>query len=165
MKNKGMTLFIAITVTAVLLFISFVVVNIAIKGSLFASSGRNSQYAFYAADAGVECAIYWDSRTDTSKFDTDISGSPISCGGHIMSTGQAITGTSTLTLIGGGGPSQRTSSFGFVLDQGGSSMPSCVVVTVEKRLSDGKTYINSRGYNTCDVSNPRRFERGIEVDY
>jgi hypothetical protein len=163
MKNQGMTLFIAIVVMSVLLFISFAVVNIAIKGSLFSSSGKDSQYAFYAADAGLECAVYWDSSVDPSKFDISTDGSPINCAGSSMSTGNTIVGTQM--LIGGGGNSKRTSSFGFVLNQGLNPIQSCVIVTVEKRQSDGRTYIKSSGYNTCDTSDPRRVERGIEVSY
>ena len=69
-NKKGITLFIAIVIMGILLFISFAVINIAIKGSLFASSGRDSQYAFYAADSGVECALYWDSKVKPSAFST-----------------------------------------------------------------------------------------------
>ena len=50
-KQAGMTLFIAVTVMGILLFISFAVTNIVLKGTIFASSGRDSQFAFYAADA------------------------------------------------------------------------------------------------------------------
>ena len=67
--QKGMTLFIAIAIMGILLLIMFAVVNISIKATQFASSGRDSQFAFYAADAGMECALYWDSRFDPSFFD------------------------------------------------------------------------------------------------
>lgn len=163
-SEKGITLFIAVVIMSILLFISFAVVNIIIKGTLFASSGRDSQYAFYAADAGIECAEYWDSRPNTSKFDISVSGSPISCGGSSMSTGQAIPGIGTVTLIGGGGASNRTSIFGFTLNQGSNPVSSCAVVSVTKN-ADGTTYIESRGYNTCDTTSPRRVERGIDVTY
>ncbi len=166
LKNKnnqsGVTLFVAVVIMSILLFISFAVTNIAMKGTIFATSGKDSQIAFYAADAGIECAIYWDSP-DPSKFDPAVSGSPISCGGVSLVSGAAISGTSTLTLIGGGG-ANRTSTFGFTLDYGLNSVPYCVIVTVTKNLN-GTTYIKSRGYNTCDTSNPRRIERGVEVTY
>lgn len=164
-RNRGITLFISVVIMSILLFVSFAAVNIAFKSSLFASSGKDSQYAFYAADAGMECAIFWDSKSDPSKFDVTTSGSPINCGGHSMSNGQTISGTTTVTtLIGGGGASNRTSKFGFVMDQGTNSVQYCAIVTVTKN-ADGSTYINSRGYNTCDTANPKRLERGIEVTY
>src|SRR3989338_10394556 len=170
-RNKGMTLFIAVTIMAILLVISYAVVNIAIKGSQFATSGRDSQFAFYAADSGIECALYWDSKFDS--FATSTSGSPINCAGDSMSGNglvgsDAILGTTTLTRIGGGGDANQTSTFGFVMNIGGSNpVPHCAIVTVRKYYVGTRlwTYIKSRGYNTCDTSNTRRLERGIEVSY
>lgn len=102
-SSKGITLFIAVTIMAILLFISFAVVNISIKSTLFASAGRDSQLAFYAADAGLDCAIYWDSKFEPSKF--SVNGSTISCGGTTITSGSDILGTSTDALIGVGGVS------------------------------------------------------------
>ena len=153
MKNKGMTLFIAVTVMGILLFISFAVVNIALKGTIFASSGRDSQFAFYAADAGLECALYWDSKYD--YFST--------------STANTITCATQSSLVGGGGDANQTSTFNFTMNQGLNSVPHCVIVTVRKYYEGSplvlKIYIKSKGYNTCDTSNLRRVERGIEVSY
>lgn len=162
-KNKGMTLFIAVSIMGVLLFISFAVVGIAIKGSLFATSGRDSQFAFYAADAGLECALHWDSKYEPSKFATSTAGT-ITCAGQTISTGTTISGTSTVSRIGGGGSANPTSYFGFKLDQGLNQLQHCAIVSVTKN-TNGTTYIKSRGYNTCDTSHPRRVERGIEVTY
>lgn len=171
-RSRGMTLFISIVIMGILLFISFAVVNITLKATLFASSGRDSQYAFYAADAGLECAIYWDSRFVTGYVGSDpLYGSAfststartISCAGRNISGGQAIAGTSTVSRVGGGGVSNPVSAFGIVLDQGLDPVPYCAVVTVTKN-GDGSTHIKSRGYNTC-VSGARRVERGVEVTY
>jgi hypothetical protein len=41
---------------------------------------------------------------------------------------------------------------------------SCAIVQVTKN-ADGTTKIDSRGYNTCDTSVSRRFERGITITY
>jgi hypothetical protein len=164
MKNRGMTLFIAIIIMGILLFISFAVVNITMKSTLFASLGRDSQYAFYAADSGIECAIYWDSKFEPSKFATSTSGSPINCGGMAILDGQAIPGSALPTMIGGGGIINPTSIFYFDMNRGSNPVPYCVIVTVTKNI-DGTTYIKSRGYNTCDIANIRRVERGVEVTY
>lgn len=161
-----MTLFIAVVVMGILLFLSFAVMNITLKGTIFSSSGRDSQYAFYAADAGLECAIYWDSRFDPSKFATSTSGgagSPISCAGSSIVNSAAIPGTTTPTLI-GGTVANPTSVFYFNLNYGVNPLPFCAVVTVTKN-TNGTTYIKSRGYNTCSTSDARRVERGIEVTY
>lgn len=161
-RQAGMTLFIAIIIMSVLLFVTFAVANISVKSSLFAYSGRESQLAFYAADTGIECAIYWDTKFDTSKFDINTPGSPINCVGNDITNSSSPVGTSTANLIGGGGTSNPTSVFSFLLSSN-TALP-CAVVTVTKN-ADGSTYIKSRGYNTCDTSNPRRMERGVEVTY
>jgi Tfp pilus assembly protein PilX len=169
-NEKGITLFIAVVIMAILLFISFAVLNISLKANLFASSGRDSQYAFYAADAGLECALYWDSKHPTygSAFATTTDGSPINCGGTLstpnsISTGNTISGTTTTTHIGNMGWGVA-SVFGFVLNKGVNQASSCAIVTVIKNTDD-TTSIQSRGYNTCDTTNPRRVERGIYVTY
>jgi hypothetical protein len=166
-KQRGMTIFIAVVIMSLLLFISFAMVNITLKGTLFASSGRDSQYAFYAADAGMECAVYWDSMFEPSKFATSTSGSSITCALNTITTGGTMYGTTTAALIGGGGNANATSTFSFVMNQGADPVNYCAVVTVSKYYVGSvlKTYIKSRGYNTCDTSSLRRVERGVEVTY
>ena len=76
------------------------------------------------------------------------------------------------------GDADPVSVFGFVMNQvgqGANPVPHCAIVTVKKSYEDINpvdgykerlmTYIKSRGYNTCDTSNPRRVERGIGVTY
>jgi hypothetical protein len=170
-KSKGISIFIAVAIMSVLLLVSYAVTQIALKGTQFATSGRDSQFAFYAADTGLECAIYWDVKFD--KFATSTPGNNISCGNFQLDTGesipsnQTVVGTTTLTRIGGGGNANPVSVFGFNMNQGGNAMPYCTIVTVYKYYQGANlmTYIKSRGYNTCDPNNPRRVERGIEVTY
>ena len=167
MKNqRGITLFTAVVITSMLLFICFAMISIATKGTIFASTGRDSQYAYYASEAGIECAVYWDSKFDPSKFATSTSGSSISCAGYTITTGSTSYGTTTTTLVGGGG-TNATSTFSFLMDKGDNPTNSCAVVTVSKYYvgSSLKTYIKSRGYNTCDMTSIRRVERGVEVTY
>ncbi len=167
-NNKGFSLFIALTASSALLLVAFVVSNIVTKGLEFANTSRDSQIAFFAADAGVECALYWDVILDPSKFATSTSGSPIVCAMTNMETGVSIIpGTTTATLIGGGGSGNPTSAFGFVMDQGANPSDACVIVTVNKQYVGPNlvTTISSYGYNTCDLNVLRRVERGVNVTY
>ncbi len=59
-KKKGVTLLLAVLVSSLLLSIGLAIFNITIKELLISGSGRESQFAFYAADTGAECALYWD---------------------------------------------------------------------------------------------------------
>ncbi|MEK7642457.1 MAG: hypothetical protein AAB392_01545 [Patescibacteria group bacterium] len=165
-KQAGFSLFIAVTVAGVLTIVAFTVTKIVTKSVEYANIGKSSQIAFFAADAGVECALYYDSL-EPSKFATSSSGSPISCAGVSMATSNAISGTSTTMRIGGGGDSNPTSYFGFTLNQGANPLTACVIVSVNKSYVGQilRTRVSSFGYNTCDTTSSRRIERGLEVTY
>jgi Tfp pilus assembly protein PilX len=146
-KEKGFTLFISIIITATLLLVSTAIITIAVREAFLTAAGRDSQDAFYAADSGIECALYWDVKNPPgySAFSTS-SASTIFCNQNtpVSVGGQGYTPTPfTLTFL----PNQF-----------------CSKVTVTKDPSGG-TKIESLGYNTCDASNPRRVERAVRVTY
>src|SRR5581483_9987816 len=58
--NKGFAMLFAVLVASLLLAIGISIFNLTVKELILSSSGRESQFAFYAADTGAECAIYWD---------------------------------------------------------------------------------------------------------
>jgi len=156
-KDKGFTLLIAIITTSMLLIVSFVVVNIAYKQLIIADANEQSQYAFYAADAGTECAVYWDLiDSEDSPFAVDASGSSINCNSQDITTSSQTISTIPVSssLIGGA----ATSTFQLNFTKG------CAIVRVGKHPG-GVTIIDSRGYNTCDTNAPRRFERGVTLTY
>lgn len=152
MNQKGFTLFIAIIVMGTLLLISTGVINLAVKQAFITNSGRESQVAFYAADTGMECALYWDVKNpsgDQSAFATSTT-SDITCNQDANNPGNQWT-------VGGASVS-TIDSIEFLPD------PYCAKVTVTKN-NDGTTQIESLGYNTCDSSNPRRVERAVRATY
>ncbi len=61
-KNKGFTLFVSLLVSSLILSISLSLSNIILKQLVFTYTGKESQIAFYAADSGAECALYWDRK-------------------------------------------------------------------------------------------------------
>jgi len=61
-RQKGFTLFLALIVSSLLLAISLSLSEIILKQLIFSNNGRESQLAFYAADSGAECALYWDRK-------------------------------------------------------------------------------------------------------
>lgn len=144
MKNRGFTLFIAIVITATLLLVSTGIISVAVKEAFLTAAGRESQHAFYAADSGVECALYWDVKgvNGVSAFSTTTS-STINCNSQNFSN------------MGGAPSSIFTLNF--------PPDPYCAVLTVTK--TGNTTKIESLGYNTCDITNPRRVERAVRVSY
>lgn len=136
--RRGITLLIAVLTASLMLSISLSIFNIALKELVISSSGKDSHTAFYAADSGIECALYWDYRNAFSTTTT----SSISCGGAAFTVGGGALSTFTIT---------------------DSTTGSCVVTTVNK--AGGETLIEARGYNTCVANNPKKTERGIRVRY
>lgn len=149
-SSRGFTLFIAIIVMATLLLVSVGISAIVTRQAFITESNRESQYAFYAADTGVECALYWDVKNGTgySAFSTS-TGTSINCNKNTSNPTNAWT-------VGGASVSSFTMKF----------LPDsfCAIINVTKN-PDGTTLIESHGYNTCSSTNPRRVERAIRVTY
>lgn len=59
-QQKGFTLLYAVLVSSIVLAASLSIINIALKQHKLSALSRESQVAFYAANTGVDCALYWD---------------------------------------------------------------------------------------------------------
>ena len=151
-NNQGFTLFIALTITATLLLVSTGIVTVALRQAFLTSSSRESQYAFYAADTGIECAIYWDVKNPTgySAFATTTGPTTINC------NYDAVNNPSNSMSVGTSNVSTFTIRF--------NPRPYSADVIVTKN-NDGTTNIVSNGFNTFDSSNPRRTQRSVKVNY
>src|SRR6266853_4298077 len=160
-NKKGFTLLIALIITSMLLIVGFAVANVAYRQFLLSDVGVNSQYAFYSAESGTECALFWDLKNagGISAFATSTPGT-ISCNGQIISTGSQTVPTvpAVQSLVGGGGTINPISIFYLTFPNG------CAIVRVIKATDGtGNTTIESRGYNTCSASAPSRYERGVTL--
>jgi hypothetical protein len=147
-QHKGFTLLMAVITTSMLLIVSYMVVNIAYKQLLISNTNQESQYAFYSADSGVECATYWDLKAGPSVFSPS-TGTSISCNGSSITPSTTSYNSSGIS----------TSSFTVALTKG------CVDVDVVKNQSTGVTTVNSRGYNNCAAGAQRKFQRGVTITY
>lgn len=147
-KKTGFAILYSVLIASILLSIGLAIFNLTIKELLLSSLGRDSQFAFYAADTGAECAFYWDFHGDA--FSTSTPAESINCGDE----DRVITSVSL-----GGGVYERVFQMDF------SPEPYCIIVSVTKYDVPVKTVVESRGYNTCDSANPRRVERAIRATY
>jgi hypothetical protein len=59
-NQKGVVVLFAVLVAVLLVSIAATIISIAIRQTVLSSTGRESQYAFYAANTALECALYWD---------------------------------------------------------------------------------------------------------
>lgn len=158
--NEGFTLLFASLVVSLVLAIGLAITNISLQQFLLSSSGKESQVAFYNADTAVECALYYDhGKVDGFAFpgsQSDPAAPAIVCNGQAapsQTTYSAPTTTTTYLI----NPSTACDP----------AKPS-YVIQVNKSPIGTETYftdIRARGYNTCDATNQRRVERGLEVKY
>jgi len=153
----------AVLVSSVLLSIGLSIFNLTVKELLLSSSGRESQFSFYAADSGVECVLYWDFKGQdifaTSSSSRSPSPSNPDCAGTSINISPSQTTSDT-----------ASTQFSFEIPntlQSGVSAPYCTTVLISKSVNNNivTTSIDSRGYNTCDVSDPNRVERALRVRY
>lgn len=162
----------SVLTASVLLAIGISIFNITVKELALSSSGRESQFAFYAADTGIECALYWDFRGQfvfaTSTSARTPSPSNPDCVVTALGQPQPIDISGNVTA----GPLTATTRFRITIpntDANGNSAPYCALVSVTKSSTDGvivNTQIDSRGYNTaCDSTDPSRVERALQVTY
>ncbi len=164
-KQKGFTVLFSVIVSAIVLAIGISIANITLKQIIISSAGRESQIAFYAADSGAECAMYYDLKnTDIFNLISAPSSDSISCFNNTAEDSidfdRPIDGSAATT----------TFTIYFKDLTSGNQTQLCAKVSVGKHdfNSDGiadKTIIESRGYNVCDSGNPRQLERGLEITY
>ncbi len=168
----------AVLVSSVLLSVGVSIFNLTIKELVLSSSGRESQFAFYAADTGIECAIYWDFKA--TEPGTMYATSTDSAG----SWRETIVDTQAPTCVGvdlapsfknpvfvSPSPVSATTQFELTIPNEfpvGTPAPYCAIVTVTKATTGGitTTTISSRGYNMgCSSTDQNKIERALKVTY
>lgn len=68
-QKKGFVLAFSLLISSIVLALAFGIFNILLKQIVLTGSAKDSQIAFYAADAGAECALYWDTHTSRTLAD------------------------------------------------------------------------------------------------
>lgn len=122
-NKKGFVLLYAVLVTTVVLAVGLVMSNIITKQITLSFIGRDSQVAFYAADAGIECFKFWANQRIFS-----VDGVKFSCfGGTEFQVGGA-PGTQDFSVFFGGNGS-------------------CAKVTIERNNAGDILNSSSLGYN------------------
>ena len=189
-KNKGFTLLLSVLISGIVLAVGLSLLSVALKQFKISSIGLNSEVAFQAANAGVECVKYWDlSSVDGGSFDVPGNGTP-SPGGRTDITCMGGTETACVTNPAGNGcnnagaRSGEEQEFEFIWTNGGIDI--CTNVSVWKFFDVSSdqpmasagvnrdcptgvecTVIHSRGYNRdCNQLNSlKTVERELFVRY
>ena len=146
-QGRGFTLLLSILVVSVILSVGLGIFDIMTKELKLSGIGRESQIAFYAADAGIECFFYWEIKhpdlVDSAFAYYDSNPPTISCAGNSFSIPAGSNGPY--------GPYNLN-----------LSNNSCAKIKVTK--SGLTTTVESRGYNTsCDSASSFKVERAIRL--
>ncbi|MEY2641077.1 MAG: hypothetical protein RL150_470 [Candidatus Parcubacteria bacterium] len=183
----GFTLLFAVLVSVLVLAVGASVINIALKQVILSGAGRESQYAFYAANTGVECALYWD-LNGSQVVDGDLyyvfppdggsqieSTDALECAGGNIATGDNFEdGGTDFTGAWDSQPGQTIFHIAITdATNNTDEVRYCATVTVLKETTTDtfgneaiKTTITSQGLNTCDPENDdRAVERGLVLQY
>ena len=171
---RGFTVLYAALVASLLLAVGLTIFDITYKEVVFSAVARDSNFAFYAADTGIECALYWDFKyTGTanahsgSVFATSTNSAPPSSG----------VDCNNLDIAAAGGPPPPASPSPWIVTKSAASATTefwvtfspqayCVDVTVAKSgTTNIATRVTANGYNTCSQSDQTRIERSLQTNY
>ena len=148
-NQRGFTLMLAALIASVTLALGTSIFALAQKELTLSSVGRDSQFAFYAADTGAECALYWDMRFQLFPTTTATTKN-LTCDNEAKTT--------TVLNVDG----DIVSSFEF--EPNGY----CAKVSVTKSNTNPRTKIHVDGYNTSCAnveSSSRALERSVDLTY
>lgn len=186
-KKSGFTLLFSVLVSVLILAVGASIISIALKQVILSGAGRESQFAFYAANTGLECALYWDlhprpdqkyifpatglSGGNQARVDTN-DWANIKCAGGELSSGIGVSPKFTSEVPWSSDlQGAIDGDYKFRISISNTILPVsyCAEVNVKKSYSSSTgritTTINSRGLNTCDENSPRAVERGLVLEY
>lgn len=149
--QRGFTLLIAVILSSVTLALGLALLDIAYKQIVLATTAKQSQYAFYNADSGLECALYYDQKQNAFDYTAPVAS--ITCAGQTLTFATAPNSTSVVS-------NTRTTKLYLTCPSSGYN----AILTVTK-ASTGSTTVYSTGYNNCTTSDTHRVERGLKASY
>jgi Tfp pilus assembly protein PilX len=164
--QRGFALLVAVIFMSVMLALGLALGSLGYKQEVLASSAIESQYAFYAADSALECALYADQQENLFAFNPDLDSPPpsITCNNAAPFSVSIVSYTSSLWV-----------TFNRISLVDSTNSNRCADVTVYKYSAPQPplgitTYIYSQGYDvpcaTVQTPSGARFvSRGISSHY
>lgn len=157
--SRGFTVLFAVLVGSLLFSIGLAIAHLSLREIVLSAAGKQSETAFFAADTGVECALYFDLRVGNTFPNSDTA--PRDADGLIECSGSSVVALTFLPAT----SLAATTTFRIL-----TTDPACADVTVGKVKAQGqipqKVVIEARGRNDCGTGvNPARVERALRVRY
>ncbi len=148
--NRGFAMLFTVLITSIILSIGLGISNLAFKQTILSSLAKDSQMAFYQADAAAECGMYYDITVGLFPRGLTVAGAPsaIACGSRTLALESSLSATNY-----------------FVYKENAvSDGQPCLSIVFDKVTSGTQSLIQARGYNLC-ASTPRQVERALQVSY
>ncbi|MFZ4500458.1 MAG: hypothetical protein ACOYMZ_03085 [Minisyncoccia bacterium] len=148
-RNGGFAMLFTILVISIIMSLAIGIANVTFKQGLLSSIAKDSLIAFYAADAGVECGLYYDFTVGIFPEGLVAESAPetLACGANTLSKVSDMSYTNYIVY--------REN----ITD---ASKP-CRNLVFDK-TDETISLIQSRGYSVCN-NTPRQVERALEVRY
>ena len=170
-QQAGFTMFFAVLVSSLALAIGLAIYDLVVRELEVSSTTEQSQYAIYAADSAVECALYWDYEyttstngsntvfaTSSSDTNASLSNAGVYCNGQDITSG---SGGSNRQVVSSANAATTTSSLTI-----GTYYAIVQVVKLTDAISGtATTTIYSYGFNTSATTSPNAVERELQVSY
>lgn len=155
-NQKGYAILFTVVIISAISAIAAGLSNTAYKQLILSSLAKDSQTAFYQSDTATDCALYADIIYSSMYPNIFKSAGFLDCGGFKLDIVPNVDGVSyelapPSTVINSTDPCFRISVMKTLI----SSVP----------IDAYGTDIRAKGYNMCDISNPRVVEREIKINY
>lgn len=151
----GFTLLLAALVASLVLILGVSIFEVVQKEISLSSLGRDSQFAFYAADTAAECALFWDVR-----FGYFSSSTP-----YIEPTCDGVAWRELVAPV--GAPDTLPFTQSIEIEDLFAPNGNCAHVYVTKSV-EGGTVIRADGFSSpCSLidSTSRTLQRSVELRY
>lgn len=152
-KEKGFAMLFTVLIVSLILTIAVSISNLTLRQTILSSLAKDSQIAFYQADAALECGM-----------EQDVTIGSVPLGATTATAVQAFECGKSKMLI--DLAQSSTDYFVYLQDLADQTQP-CMKVIFDKTAAaiGGVSKVQGYGYNVCDQANPRQVERAIEVKY
>jgi hypothetical protein len=161
---RGFTIFYATLITGLALAIGLAIYDLTVRELQLSATANQSQQAIYAADAGAECALYWDTNCTASSCRIGSAFATSTWGGAAQNAGlncqgQDITSSgSNWTVTQNAATQAATTS----IQLSGGAV--CATVVVAKWGAPTHTTITSYGQYNCSGT-VGQVQRALQVNY
>ena len=163
---------VAVLVNSIIIVIGLGIYGIVFREFTLAVVSRESQTAFYAADTLAECVLYWDQKRDVLGSHQDLADKMVCDKKDNDATAITLTLESGYpsTLC----PGKQENIYDAVLTMQSSrnaKKPSADIMVDKKDSCDPSdpfsvsTELSANGYNNDTPGDPKRIERGLDINY